>query len=80
MAKDKKTTVVEVINTEIDISALTAEIIQTVTKQLTAEFEGKMQVALEKINSAAERKQRSASKRAQRGNGCFASQTRKTRR
>ena len=56
MTRSKKTTVDEVINTEIDVSALTAEIIQTVTKQLTAEFEGKMQVALEKISSAAEQR------------------------
>jgi hypothetical protein len=56
MTRSKKTTVDEVINTEIDISALTAEIIQTVTKQLTAEFEGKMQVALQQIASASDQR------------------------
>lgn len=39
---------------EIDIAALTDEITQAVTKRLTAEFDGKMQVALQQINNAAE--------------------------
>ena len=56
MARTKKQIDDEVIKPEIDISALTTEIIQAVTKKLTAEFEGKMQVALEKINIASEQR------------------------
>ena len=41
---------------EIDISALAEEITKVVTKRLTAEFEGKMQVALQQINNAAEQR------------------------
>lgn len=56
MARTKKQTVEEVIKPEIDINALTEEITQAVTKKLTTEFEGKMQVALQQINHAAEQR------------------------
>lgn len=39
---------------KFDITALTEEITQAVTKKLTVEFEGKMQVALQKISQVAE--------------------------
>jgi hypothetical protein len=56
MARTKKQTVEEVVESKIDVAALTEEITQAVTKQLTVEFEGKMQVALEKISSAADQR------------------------
>jgi hypothetical protein len=56
MARTKKQTVEEVVESKIDVAALTEEITQAVTKKLTVEFEGKMQVALEKISSAAEQR------------------------
>ena len=56
MARAKKQTVEEVMEPKIDVAALTEEITQAVTKKLTVEFEGKMQVALEKISSAAEQR------------------------
>ncbi len=56
MARAKKQTVEEVIEPKIDVSALTEEITQAVTKKLTVEFEGKMQVALQKITSASEQR------------------------
>lgn len=56
MARAKKQTVEEVVEPKIDVAALTETITQAVTKKLTAEFEGKMQVALQKISSAAEQR------------------------
>jgi hypothetical protein len=56
MARIKKQTVEEVVESKIDVAALTEEIIQAVTKKLTVEFEGKMQVALEKISSAVDQR------------------------
>lgn len=56
MARPKKQIVEEVIEPKIDVAALTEEITQAVTKKLTAEFEGKMQVALQKINNTAEQR------------------------
>ena len=56
MARAKKEIVEEVVEPKIDVAALTESITQAVTKKLIAEFEGKMQVALEKINSAAEQR------------------------
>lgn len=56
MARAKKQTVEEVVEPQIDIAALTESITQAVTKKLTAEFEGKMQVALQKISNAAEQR------------------------
>ncbi len=56
MARAKKQTVEEVIQPQFDVAALTEEITQAVTKKLTAEFEGKMQVALQKITSASEQR------------------------
>jgi hypothetical protein len=40
----------------IDVDALTAKITEAVTKKLTVEFEGKMQVALQKISTASEQR------------------------
>ena len=51
-----KITIPKVEEPKIDITALTEEITQAVTKRLTAEFEGKMQVALQKISNAAEQR------------------------
>ena len=42
---------VPVVQPAIDIDALTAKITEAVTKKLTAEFEGKMQVALQQIDA-----------------------------
>jgi hypothetical protein len=56
MARAKKQTVEEVIEPKIDVAALTEEITQAVTKKLTVEFEGKMQIALQKITSASEQR------------------------
>jgi hypothetical protein len=56
MARAKKQTVEEVVEPKIDVAALTEEITQAVTKKLTVEFEGKMQVALQKITSASEQR------------------------
>lgn len=56
MARAKKEIVEEVVEPKIDVAALTDSITQAVTKKLIAEFEGKMQVALEKISSAAEQR------------------------
>ncbi len=56
MARAKKQTVEEVVQPQIDVAALTEEITQAVTKKLTVEFEGKMQVALQQINSASEQR------------------------
>jgi hypothetical protein len=41
---------------EIDVDAITTKITEAVTKKLTAEFEGKMQVALQQINNASEQR------------------------
>jgi len=41
---------------QFDITALTEEITQAVTKRMTAEFEGKMQLALQKISNATEQR------------------------
>ena len=56
MARAKKQTVEEVVETKIDVAALTEEITRSVTKKLTAEFEGKMQVALQQISAASEQR------------------------
>lgn len=56
MARAKKEIVEEVVEPKIDVAALTEEITQAVTKKLTVEFEGKMQVALQKITSTAEQR------------------------
>jgi hypothetical protein len=56
MARAKKQTVEEVIQPQFDVAALTEEITQAVTKKLTVEFEGKMQVALQKISTASEQR------------------------
>lgn len=56
MARAKKEIVEEVVEPKIDVAALTEEITQAVTKKLAAEFEGKMQVALQKISNAAEQR------------------------
>lgn len=56
MARAKKEIVEEVVEPKIDVAALTESITQAVTKKLAAEFEGKMQVALQKITSTAEQR------------------------
>ena len=60
MARAKKQTVEQVVETvvepKINVAALTEEITQAVTKKLTVEFEGKMQVALQKIGAASEQR------------------------
>lgn len=54
MARPKKQA--EQATSQIDIAALTEVITQAVTKRITTEFEGKMQVALQQINNAAEQR------------------------
>lgn len=56
MPRAKKQVVEEVVEPKIDVAALTEEITQAVTKRLTAEFEGKMQVAIQNISNAAEQR------------------------
>lgn len=56
MSRAKKIIVEEVSLPQIDVAALTEEITQAVTKKLAAEFDGKMQVALQKITSTAEQR------------------------
>ena len=64
MARAKKQTTelsdiklsVSVPTPEIDVDAITTKITEAVTKKLTAEFEGKMQVALQQINNASEQR------------------------
>lgn len=56
MARAKKQIVEEVVEPKIDVATLIEEITRSVTKKLTAEFDGKMQVALQTINSTAEQR------------------------
>lgn len=63
MARAKKQIVEETVESKaeskavnVDIAALTKEITQAVTKKLTVEFEGKLQVVLQQLNTASEQR------------------------